>query len=406
MGNILKRWPNGEDKNCYHNNNNGNNHICKPTSSPNYDYLIRAILCGPSKSGKTVFKTTFEGKTDLQYRETIGVDFSTAMYNCDNKKYKIQLWDTAGSIKFRSIVNSYFRGSNITFVLYKENEEEDMKQILDCAQQHKLYHSQVVVIRNKYGQEFEEIENYDQYRQFVMDVSDKKNIDKLFEIVLFSIIPRIMEFSGSLMAPTYNTKKPAIYIYSDKDCDINLRLNTRHKITKEIPERINQLWNCKIKNNELFIEGEKHPYIFWEAEINHKLLTDYEFVINRKNYRLLNNLLSLYLNKKELADFNEYWEPYFSSREGYVLVGCINRDVFDRDFPLEIDVGSSTKTVHMRRIELLFEEYDMNNANNINKNEITRVDEIDLELLNKLYGHVENYDIKIVEWGGTVIESK
>jgi len=408
MGNILKRWPNGEDKNFYHNSNNGNNYICKPTVGPNYDFLIKIIMCGPAKSGKTVFKTTFEGKTDLQYRETIGVDFSTAMYDCDNKKYKIQLWDTAGSIKFRSIVSSYFRGSNITFVLYKENEEKDMKQIYDCAEQYKLYHSQVIVICNKYGQEFKEIENYDKYRQFVMDVSDKKNIDKLFEIVLSSIVPRIMEFSGSLTGPSYNTKKPAIYIYSDQDCDVNVRLNTRHKITKEIPERINKSWNCRIKNNELFIEGEKHPYIYWEADINHKPVIDYDFVMNRKNYRILSNLLSIYLNKKELADFNEYWKPYFTSKEGYMSIGFINKNVFDKEFPLEINIGSSNKTVHVRRIELLFEEYDMNinNVNNINQNEITQIDQIDLELLNKLYGYGENYDIKIVEWGGTVIESK
>ena len=40
---------------------------------------------------------------------TVGVDFNSKLYNINNKKIKITMWDTGGQEKFECIVRSYFR---------------------------------------------------------------------------------------------------------------------------------------------------------------------------------------------------------------------------------------------------------------------------------------------------------
>ena len=49
---------------------------------------------------------------------TIGMDFSIKMLESHNGPYKLQLWDTAGQEKFRSIMPSYIRNSRIAVIVY------------------------------------------------------------------------------------------------------------------------------------------------------------------------------------------------------------------------------------------------------------------------------------------------
>lgn len=79
-----------------------------------YDYLFKILLIGNSGVGKSSLLTQF---TDQKFRNnsltTIGVDFRIVTYKTnDNKIIKLQVWDTSGQIRYSSITNSYYRGSN------------------------------------------------------------------------------------------------------------------------------------------------------------------------------------------------------------------------------------------------------------------------------------------------------
>ena len=43
---------------------------------------------------------------------SIGVDFKTKDILVNDKKVKLQLWDTAGHERFRTITTSYYRGAH------------------------------------------------------------------------------------------------------------------------------------------------------------------------------------------------------------------------------------------------------------------------------------------------------
>ena len=49
---------------------------------------------------------------------TIGVDFRFKTIVIRDRKIKIQIWDTAGQEKFRTISGTYYRGADAIIMVY------------------------------------------------------------------------------------------------------------------------------------------------------------------------------------------------------------------------------------------------------------------------------------------------
>ena len=84
--------------------------------------IYKIILIGSYSVGKTTLCNTLQGRIfDERTPITIGVDFA-ALELIDNnqtkRKYKIQLWDTAGHETFRSIAKTYYRNSHIILLCF------------------------------------------------------------------------------------------------------------------------------------------------------------------------------------------------------------------------------------------------------------------------------------------------
>ena len=45
---------------------------------------------------------------------SLGVDIKVKTIKLEDKRAKVQIWDTAGEERFRSITNSYYRGATVT----------------------------------------------------------------------------------------------------------------------------------------------------------------------------------------------------------------------------------------------------------------------------------------------------
>ena len=87
--------------------------------SSNYQYIFKLILIGNSGVGKSsilqrYIKHTFEES----YKCTIGVDFLMKSIIVNGKTVKLQLWDTAGQEKYKSMVSSYYRGANVALIIF------------------------------------------------------------------------------------------------------------------------------------------------------------------------------------------------------------------------------------------------------------------------------------------------
>ncbi|KAI8067098.1 ras family protein [Gongronella butleri] len=80
----------------------------------------KIVFLGEQSVGKTSLITRFMYDTfDNTYQATIGIDFlSKTMYMNDSRPLRLQLWDSGGQERFRSLVPSYIRDSAVCVVVY------------------------------------------------------------------------------------------------------------------------------------------------------------------------------------------------------------------------------------------------------------------------------------------------
>lgn len=60
---------------------------------------------------------------------SIGVDFKTKDIIVNNKKVKLQLWDTAGHERFRTITTSYYRGAHGIAIVFDLTDRQSFEHV-------------------------------------------------------------------------------------------------------------------------------------------------------------------------------------------------------------------------------------------------------------------------------------
>lgn len=94
-------------------------HKKKGRGQKEYDYFIKVVVVGKSGVGKSALMLRFcEGTYNETHVNTIGVDFRFKTFEVLGKKVKLQIWDTAGQEKFRSISSAYYRGADAVMLVY------------------------------------------------------------------------------------------------------------------------------------------------------------------------------------------------------------------------------------------------------------------------------------------------
>ena len=151
-------------------------------------------MVGDSNVGKTsvVLRYTKNIFHD-EFLNSIGVDFKSKDINIAGKKIKLQIWDTAGQEKFRTITTSYYRGAHaiaIVFDLTKRETYEHVKRWLNDINRFAKENVLKFLIGNKSDLVNERQVKYEEARLFAyqmkamyFDVSAKKNenINEFFE---------------------------------------------------------------------------------------------------------------------------------------------------------------------------------------------------------------------------------
>ena len=118
-----------------------------------YDYIIKLLIVGDSSVGKTNFISVFiEKEFNQNYMTTTGIDLKTNSIEINNKKIKVQLWDTAGQEKYRAITKNLFLKVQGVLVVYDITNEDSFKNIkswVDTIKDECGKQMQMIIVGNK-----------------------------------------------------------------------------------------------------------------------------------------------------------------------------------------------------------------------------------------------------------------
>lgn len=85
----------------------------------NYDYLVKIVVIGDSSVGKTnIINRLCNNTFDEHTNATVSCAFSSKQFIVEGKKLKLQIWDTCGQEKYRSITKSYFQHAKGVVVVF------------------------------------------------------------------------------------------------------------------------------------------------------------------------------------------------------------------------------------------------------------------------------------------------
>merc|ERR1712070_672699 len=118
-----------------------------PSQALPYTYLFTYIIVGDTAVGKSCLLLQF---TDKRFQPvddlTIGVEFGSRTLTIEENQVKLQIWDTAGQEKFRSITRSYYRGAAGALLVYDITRRETFEHLTSWLEDCRKYSNSNIVI--------------------------------------------------------------------------------------------------------------------------------------------------------------------------------------------------------------------------------------------------------------------
>ena len=152
------------------------------------------------------------------------------------------------------------------------------------------------------------------------DGSKRKGIPGLIVLMVFCVgfagfmsfgIVRYIKRANEAQIPI-RAHAPIIYLYSDTEEPVNIRLDINGSFTYTYPE-FNNGWTVIPSADGILTDeaGMTYEYIIWEADMNMQPDLSRGFCVKGSDTEkfLETALTELGLNDKEIADFIEYWLP-------------------------------------------------------------------------------------------------
>ena len=93
---------------------------------------IKIAICGDSGVGKSSVLHAFQSGEPCKRREsTIGMDNRKVSHVVNDKNYILDIWDTAGESKYKTIANAYYKTANAFIVVFDVSNMESFENTIN-----------------------------------------------------------------------------------------------------------------------------------------------------------------------------------------------------------------------------------------------------------------------------------
>ena len=156
---------------------------------------LKILLVGDSGVGKTTLLLKY---VDNQFSDshitTIGVEYKDKEIMVKDKKVNLQIWDTSGQERYRSITKNFYRNANgiiFVFDVTKKDSFDHLKDWLNDSSEQENDFKKLVVgnktdliekrVINKETMEFFAKKENKNIKSFETSAKDGTNVDKIFQ---------------------------------------------------------------------------------------------------------------------------------------------------------------------------------------------------------------------------------
>ena len=169
-----------------------------------YDEKVKLMILGDSSVGKTsLLKKYCKNEFSHSYITTVGIDFQVKLLNINDKKIKIQIWDTAGEERYRVVAKNYFNTSDGFIIMYDITNRDSFDSISNWIEQIKdstpNYKKSVLFgnksdlnkLRNVQINEGKELAQKNDFKFFETSAKDGLNLNEGIESIVKDVLKDI-----------------------------------------------------------------------------------------------------------------------------------------------------------------------------------------------------------------------
>jgi len=136
-----------------------------------YNYLFKIVVIGDHNCGKSCILLRFSEDTFRQdHISTLGVDFKLKTIKLDEDKVRLELWDTAGMERYRTIYNSYYHSAHGIMCVYDLTNKRSFENLqnywLKQIEEHAPPNAVLMLVGNKADMESERQVDFEQAEKF------------------------------------------------------------------------------------------------------------------------------------------------------------------------------------------------------------------------------------------------
>uniref|UniRef100_A0A915IWS1 Uncharacterized protein n=1 Tax=Romanomermis culicivorax TaxID=13658 RepID=A0A915IWS1_ROMCU len=119
-----------------------------------YNYLFKIVIIGDHNCGKSCILLRFaENKFRDDHVTTLGVDFKLKTIKLDKDRIRLELWDTAGLERYRTIYNSYYHSAHGVMIVYDITDSRSFENLknywLNEVRMHAPQNAVLMLVGNK-----------------------------------------------------------------------------------------------------------------------------------------------------------------------------------------------------------------------------------------------------------------
>ena len=158
--------------------------------------VLKLLLLGDSSVGKTsILLKYISNKFDESSISTVGVDYMDKIIDYNKFKIKLQIWDTSGEEKFRTITKNFYRNADGLLVVFDLTKKESFHHVGSWINEAKENNDKLktLLIGNKLDLKDERIVAIDVAKQFAeknnlkyieTSAKDGTNINESFQAII------------------------------------------------------------------------------------------------------------------------------------------------------------------------------------------------------------------------------